>query len=74
MLPASRAVRSIGLYAKGCLAGAQALLVNGKTWQVMRLSINRNWAHPDMNKLLQRLSDKVHKIAGCRLTPVPDRE
>lgn len=64
ILPASLAVHSIGFYAKGCLAGAQALPVNGKTWQVMRLSRNRNWAHPDMIKLLERLSDKVHEVAG----------
>src|SRR5258708_39881550 len=31
ILPASQAVHSIGFYAKGCLAGAQALPVNGKT-------------------------------------------
>jgi penicillin-insensitive murein endopeptidase len=64
ILPASLAVHSIGFYAKGCLAGAQALPVNGKTWQVMRLSRNRNWAHPDMIRLLERLSDKVHEVAG----------
>jgi penicillin-insensitive murein endopeptidase len=64
VLPASQAVHSIGFYAKGCLAGAQALPVNGKTWQVMRLSRNRNWAHPDMIRLLERLSDKVHEVAG----------
>jgi penicillin-insensitive murein endopeptidase len=64
ILPASLAVHSIGFYAKGCLAGAQALPVNGKTWQVMRLSRNRNWAHPDMIKLLERLSDKVHEAVG----------
>jgi penicillin-insensitive murein endopeptidase len=64
ILPASLAVHSIGFYAKGCLAGAQALPVNGKTWQVMRLSRNRNWAHPDMIKLLERLSDKVREVAG----------
>jgi penicillin-insensitive murein endopeptidase len=64
ILPASLAVHSIGFYAKGCLAGAQALPINGKTWQVMRLSRNRNWAHPDMIKLLERLSDKVHEVAG----------
>lgn len=63
-LPAPLAVRSIGFYAKGCLAGAQALPINGKTWQVMRLSRNRNWAHPDMIALLERLSDKVHAVAG----------
>ena len=64
ILPASLAVHSIGFYAKGCLAGAQALPINGKTWQVMRLSRNRNWAHPDMIKLLERLSDKVREVAG----------
>jgi penicillin-insensitive murein endopeptidase len=30
----------------------------------MRLSRNRNWAHPDMVKLLERLSAKAHKDAG----------
>ena len=37
---------SIGFYSKGCLAGAVALPINGATWQVMRLSRNRNWGHP----------------------------
>ena len=40
--------RSIGFYAKGCLAGAVAMPINGKTWQVMRLSRNRNWGHPEL--------------------------
>ena len=56
--------RVIGFYAKGCLAGAEALPINGNTWQVMRLSRNRNWAHPDMVALLERLSAKAHKDAG----------
>jgi penicillin-insensitive murein DD-endopeptidase len=47
--PAPLATHSIGFYAKGCLAGAQALPINGETWQVMRLSRNRNWAHPDLS-------------------------
>jgi len=64
ILPSSLAVRSIGFYSKGCLAGAQALPINGKTWQVMRLSRNRNWAHPDMIELLEHLSEKVHEVAG----------
>src|SRR6202043_1811295 len=58
------ATHSIGFYAKGCLAGAEALPINGETWQVMRLSRNRNWAHPDMVALLERLSAKVHEVAG----------
>src|SRR5246500_1611647 len=62
--PAPLATHSIGFYAKGCLAGAEALPINGETWQVMRLSRNRNWAHPDMVALLERLSVKAHEVAG----------
>ena len=36
--PAPLATHSIGFYAKGCLAGAQALPINSETWQIMRLS------------------------------------
>ncbi len=64
ILPAAMPTRVVGFYAKGCIAGAQALPINGETWQVMRLSRNRNWAHPDMVALLERLSTKVHKDAG----------
>ena len=63
-LPTAGAPRVIGFYAKGCIAGAEALPINGPTWQVMRLSRNRNWAHPAMVALLERLSAKVHKDAG----------
>ena len=54
----------IGFYAKGCIAGAQALPITGDTWQVMRLSRNRNWAHPLMVALLERLSAKANRVAG----------
>jgi penicillin-insensitive murein endopeptidase len=64
MLPAAMPTRVIGFYSKGCIAGAEALPINGDTWQVMRLSRNRNWAHPDMIDLLERLSAKAHKDAG----------
>jgi penicillin-insensitive murein endopeptidase len=64
VLPAAMPTRVIGFYAKGCIAGAEALPINGNTWQVMRLSRNRNWAHPDMVKFLERLSVKAHKDAG----------
>ena len=62
--PARLATHSIGFYGKGCLAGAEALPISGKTWQVMRPSNNRNWAHPDMVALLKRLSAKAHEVAG----------
>ena len=63
-LPAAMPTEVIGFYAKGCIAGAQPLPINGPTWQVMRLSRNRNWAHPEMVALLERLSAKAHKDAG----------
>src|SRR5882724_3397836 len=64
VLPAAMPARVVGFYAKGCIAGAQALPIDGETWQVMRLSRNRNWAHPDLVALLKRFSTKVHKDAG----------
>jgi len=64
VLPAAMPARVIGFYSHGCVAGARALPVNGATWQVMRLSRNRYWAHPDMVALVERLSAKVHRDAG----------
>lgn len=62
--PAPLAARAIGFYAKGCLAGARALPINGQTWQVMRLSRNRNWGHPQLVDVLEKLSNKVPQVAG----------
>jgi penicillin-insensitive murein endopeptidase len=64
VLPAAMPTQVVGFYAKGCIAGAEALPINGDTWQVMRLSRNRNWAHPNLVALLERLSVKAHKDAG----------
>ncbi|MCA1455625.1 penicillin-insensitive murein endopeptidase [Bradyrhizobium sp. BRP22] len=64
VLPAAMPTRVIGSYTKGCLAGAAQMPINGDTWQVMRLSRNRNWGHPAMIALLKRLSARVHKDAG----------
>ena len=36
--------------------------VNGKTWQVMRLSRNRNWGHPELIEFLERLAVKAPKV------------
>ena len=54
--PASLQARAIGTYARGCLAGAMALPVNGPAWQVMRVSRNRNWGHPNLIAFLERFS------------------
>ena len=45
-----------GSYARGCIGGAQALPVDGPTWQVMRLSRNRNWGHPALLATLKQLA------------------
>src|SRR5438445_11119205 len=54
LLPAAMPTRVVGFYAKGCIAGAEALPLNGDTWQVMRLSRNRYWGHTDMVALVER--------------------
>jgi penicillin-insensitive murein endopeptidase len=59
--PAPLEARTIGFYSKGCLAGAKALPINGKTWQVMRLSRNRNWGHPNLVAFLERLASQAPK-------------
>jgi penicillin-insensitive murein DD-endopeptidase len=60
--PDETAARSIGFYAHGCLAGGIALPINGPTWQVMRLSRNRNWGHPKLVAFLERLAEKSKKV------------
>lgn len=54
--PSPLAARAIGTYARGCLAGAVALPVDGPAWQAMRLSRNRNWGHPSLVKLVERFA------------------
>ncbi len=63
-LPANLAPRAIGSYARGCLSGAQALPVDGPAWQVMRTSRNRNWGHPALIKLVERLAQEAKAKDG----------
>jgi penicillin-insensitive murein DD-endopeptidase len=64
LLPSSGPAHVIGSYSKGCIGGAEQMPITGDTWQVMRLSRNRNWGHPELIALLKRLSQKVHKDTG----------
>jgi penicillin-insensitive murein endopeptidase len=59
--PSSGQTRAIGFYAKGCLAGAVPLPLDGATWQVMRLSRNRHWGTPELVSYLEKFSADVHK-------------
>jgi penicillin-insensitive murein endopeptidase len=62
--PAPSSPQAIGSYARGCVAGAAALATDGETWQVMRLSRNRNWGHPKLVAFLERLAKRVPDAAG----------
>ena len=58
-LPAALAPASHGFYSKGCLAGGEAIAVDGPNWQAMRLSRNRRWGHPKTIEVVERLSRDV---------------
>jgi penicillin-insensitive murein endopeptidase len=62
--PISMQARAIGTYNRGCLAGAEALPVDGAAWQVMRMSRNRNWAHPAMISLIEKLAADAKQYDG----------
>ena len=62
--PSRGRAQSIGYYPKGCLAGGVELPINGPTWQVMRLSRNRNWGHPSLVRFLERIAPVVAKETG----------
>ncbi|MGU3575916.1 penicillin-insensitive murein endopeptidase [Brucellaceae bacterium C25G] len=53
--------QAIGFYSKGCISGAVAMPIDGPDWQVMRLSRNRNWGHPNLIAMLQQLSRDAKK-------------
>jgi penicillin-insensitive murein endopeptidase len=60
-LPTHSTPRAIGFYAHGCLAGGEALPITSPTWQVMRLSRNRYWGHPNLVRFLKHLSENAAK-------------
>jgi penicillin-insensitive murein endopeptidase len=62
--PAPLAARAIGFYTRGCLAGAVELPKDGPAWQAMRLSRNRNWGHPDLVALVERLAGDARAHDG----------
>jgi penicillin-insensitive murein endopeptidase len=63
-LPTLGKAMAIGYYPRGCLQGGVALPVTGPTWQVMRLSRNRNWGHPELVKFLERFAPLAAKATG----------
>ena len=52
---------SIGSYTAGCLSGAVTLPENGLGYQVMRLSRQRYYGHPDLKQFIENLGRKVNQ-------------
>jgi len=63
-LPSLGNAVSIGYYPRGCLQGGVELPVNGPTWQVMRLSRNRNWGHPSLVRFVEKFASLAAKATG----------
>jgi penicillin-insensitive murein DD-endopeptidase len=61
LAPLSGPAHAIGSYADGCMTGAVALPITGPTWQVMRLSRNRNWGNPELIAFIERLGNNAKK-------------
>ena len=55
-MPSLAQPQAYGSYARGCADGLVALPESGPTWQAMRLSRNRNWGHPKLIALVERLA------------------
>ena len=53
--------QSIGTYNAGCISGAVSLPINGLGYQVMRLSRNRVYGHPDLKHAIENLGYTVTK-------------
>ena len=62
--PADLASRSIGSYSRGCLAGADPLPYDGPSWQVMRLSRNRNWGMPELVAFIEKFATESQQLDG----------
>jgi penicillin-insensitive murein endopeptidase len=65
-LPSLGKAMAIGYYPRGCLQGGVELPANGPNWQVMRLSRNRNWGHPELINFLERFAPLAAKATGWK--------
>ncbi len=71
-LPTLGKAMAIGYYPRGCLQGGVPLPTTGPTWQVMRLSRNRNWGHPRLIQFLEKFAPLAAKATGWKGIMVGD--
>lgn len=62
--PSEGAAHVHGFYTKGCLAGGVELPKDGPAWQAMRPSRNRNWGHPKLVALVEKLATEARAKDG----------
>jgi penicillin-insensitive murein endopeptidase len=62
--PTNGKPQAIGFYTKGCLTGGVALAPDGPAWQAMRPSRNRNWGHPKLVALIEKLATEAKEKDG----------
>lgn len=55
---------AIGSYANGCLAGAEALPLEGEGYQVIRTSRDRYYGHPQLINFVQNFSRQLHQLGS----------
>ena len=65
-LPSLGKALAIGYYPRGCLQGGVPLPTTGPTWQVMRVSRNRNWGHPNLIHFLEKFAPAAAKATGWK--------
>jgi penicillin-insensitive murein endopeptidase len=65
-LPSLGKAMAIGYYPGGCLQGGVELPTTGPTWQVMRVSRNRNWGHPELVQFLKRFTPLAAQATGWK--------
>lgn len=63
----AQAPAALGEHARGCLAGGVRIPETAPGWQAVRLSRNRNWAHPDALAFLERLAPQAQAAGWPRL-------
>jgi len=71
-LPTLGRAMAIGYYPRGCLQGGVPLPTTGPTWQVMRVSRNRNWGHPSLIHFLEKFAPAAAKATGWKGIMVGD--
>lgn len=65
--PSYGAPQAIGSYANGCLAGGEALPLEGQGYQVLRSQRGRYYGHPNAIGFVERLSRSVQQSLNTQL-------